>query len=477
MSSRTSLRGRATRARSFTVILAMTTAAACGDDAADDHGGDDHHHDAAPTGLAHTLFVAHEGALVSYDLATGLERPGTVTNVSGPVDLQALDDGHLIVNLGGRNEILIVDPTSMLEVARLPSSAAGGLRPTHGFLSPVLGGRQLWMTLNDGDGTPASNSARFIDVTAGSATRFQAVGEVGLGIGHHNAAFSRTRPRVVISNIGDCDDLLTVVDFTDPAQPTPVETLTAVEAGWDGVTRICEGAGRPSPHGCATSPASGKAYCSLTATGELAIIDLDADVPTFATIATGGKGGGYTQLHPAGRYAYTMQSQPRDGATGATCQIGQLVITDTTTDTVATELPVRYTGPDCATALAGDETAVAPDHTYWSHDGATLFIALNAGFGNPAARSRQLVVIDTRDPAAPAQLPSIAVGVSTSHGAGAVDGPGARAFVVNAIDGTISEIDATTRAVVRTLDVGDNPRAVATYGSAEGPSHQTGPVD
>jgi YVTN family beta-propeller protein len=476
MPSFRSVRGRALRVRSLSFAL-VTITAACGDDGGS-HGDDDHHdHDAAPTGLAHTLFVAHEGALVSYDVATGLERPGTVTNVTGPVDLQALDDGHLIVNLGGRNETLIVDPTSMLEVVRIPSSAQGGLRPTHGFLSPVLAGRQLWMTLNDGDGTAASNSARFIDVTAGSATRFQAVGEVALGIGHHKAAFSKTRPRVVISSIGDCNDLLTVVDFTDPAHPTRVETLTAVEAGWDGVTKVCEGAGRPSPHGCATSPTSGKAYCSLTGTGELAIIDLDAEVPTFTTIPTGGKGGGYTQVHPGGRYAYTMQSQPRDGGTGVACQIGQLVITDTTTDTVARELPVRYTGPDCATALAGDETAVSPDHTYWSHDGGTLFIALNAGFGNAAARSRQVLAIDTRDPAAPVQLPSIAVGVSTSHGAGTVDGPGTRVYVVNAIDGTVSEIDAATRAVLRTLDVGDNPKNVATFGGAEGPSHQTGPVE
>src|SRR5690606_32953341 len=51
--------------------------------------------------LSHTLFVAHEGLLSSYDIATGEERPGSVSGISAPVDLQALEDGSLIVNLTG----------------------------------------------------------------------------------------------------------------------------------------------------------------------------------------------------------------------------------------------------------------------------------------------------------------------------------------------------------------------------------------
>lgn len=49
------------------------------------------------TSFAQTLFVAHEGSLVSYDIATKQEKPGALQDISGPVDLQALDDGTLLV--------------------------------------------------------------------------------------------------------------------------------------------------------------------------------------------------------------------------------------------------------------------------------------------------------------------------------------------------------------------------------------------
>src|SRR5687767_10543 len=114
--------------------------------------------------VAQALFVAHEGFLVSYDIATGRERPGTIPNVTGPVDLQAFDDGHVMVNLTGRNEILIAEAATMLEVARLPSSMRGAARPVHSYISPEIGGRKYWLTLNDGaSGQPETNSALLVD--------------------------------------------------------------------------------------------------------------------------------------------------------------------------------------------------------------------------------------------------------------------------------------------------------------------------
>jgi YVTN family beta-propeller protein len=55
-------------------------------------------------------------------------------------------------------------------------------------------------------------------------------------------------------------------------------------------------------------------------------------------------------------------------------------------------------------------------------------------------------------------------------------GDGAYLFVTNGIDGTVTQVDTSTLEVVRTLDVGDSPKTIATYGTTEGPSHQTGPV-
>jgi hypothetical protein len=180
--------------RCLAILLAL--APACGDDldggdgAQDDGGADDGADDGDDDGadggeLGHTLFVAREGSLASFDLATGAERAGTVTEVTGPVDLQALSDGMLMVNLTGRNEIMVVDGRTMLVETRLPSSATGGTRPVHSYLSPEYDGAQYWMTLNDGEGEAVQNSACLVDVTEGSDSRFQVMGEMALGLGHH----------------------------------------------------------------------------------------------------------------------------------------------------------------------------------------------------------------------------------------------------------------------------------------------------
>lgn len=470
-------------------LLVVIAAAGCGEDqniGPTQDGGTD-----ASNALAHTLYVAHEGSLVSYDIATGEERPGTVTNVTGPVDLQALENGLLLVDLTGRNEILVVDGATMLEEARLPSSQAEAVRPVHGYITPVHGGKRYWVVHNDGSmGMAETNSARFIDITEGSSTYLQPVGEVALGIGHHKAAFSATKERAVISNISDCDNVMTVYDYSDVANIQAVATLTAAAAGWDGSSyaRTCDPTYQngvpPAPHGCTTSPLSGKIYCNLTSSGEMVVVDVDADVPTFQILATEGTGGGYTQMHAQGRYAYTMLEEPRElydeagGTVERACRIGGLAVTDTMTDTVVTTLPLFYTGPSCTTQLSGTPAETAnPGHTFFSPDGSTLFVTTSGGFGAADARVDQLVIVDTSDPAAPVQEASIQVGVHTGHGAGAISGTGKDLFVVHGVDGTVTHIDVATRAIVKTMAVAETPKAVATFGSTEGPSHQTGPIE
>jgi YVTN family beta-propeller protein len=469
-------------------LLFLLAATACGGDDDDDvtpqvdAGTDD--------SLAHTLFVAREGSLVSFDVATGDERPGTVTNVTGPVDLQALEDGHLMVNLTGRNEILVIDGRTMLEVARVPSSGGGGTRPVHSYLTPDYGGTRYWMTLNDGEGELAENSACLVDVTAGSASRFDVVGEIPLGIGHHKAAFSKTRARMVVSNISDCDNVMSVYDFSDPADIQVLATLTGADAGFSAADpgegefdpAFCDPTYQrglpPSPHGCTTSPLSGKAYCNITSSGAMAVVDLDADEPTFEIVETGGTGGGYTFAHPGGRYVYTMQESPREGAGGSDCQVGAINITDSMTDEIAASVPLLYRGPDCEDTLAGTPEATAnAGHAYFAAGGDLLFIPTSGGFDVADARVDQLIVVDTSDPVAPAQLESIQVGVHTSHSAGALSGDGKTLFVVGGIDGTVSVIDVDSREVTATLEAGSDPRVVASFGSDEGPSYQTGPVE
>jgi hypothetical protein len=53
--------------------------------------------------LSQTLFVGHDGVLVSHDISSGNERPGSVTNVTSPTDMQAIEDGTVFVNPIGGN--------------------------------------------------------------------------------------------------------------------------------------------------------------------------------------------------------------------------------------------------------------------------------------------------------------------------------------------------------------------------------------
>ena len=473
------------------LVLAGAPGAGCGDDDASESASctDDNCDGGVGAELAQTFYVAHQGSLVSYDLESGEERPGALQDIDGPVDLQALSDGTLLVNLTNSNEILVFDGTTMLEIERMPSSGADGARPVHSFITPVRDGAQYWMTLNDGmDGVPESNTAVFLDLTQGDS-RFERVGEVQLGVGHHKASFSATQERVVISNIGDCDNVLSVYDYSDPSDIQTLATLDAEAAGFGAADpgdgnfdpSFCDPTYErglpPAPHGCATASESGKAYCNLTSSGAIVVIDIDADEPEFSLVETSGQGGGFTFVHPGGRYVYSLQEEPREGADGESCQIGQLVVLDATSDEVVSTTPLFYTGADCSEMLAGTAAETAnPGHAYFTRDGDKLYVPTSGGFMVADARVDQLLVLDTSDPAAPVQGDSIEVGEHTDHSAGALSGDGRHLLVVNSVDGTISDVDTQTDEVIATFEVESEPRVVATFGSAPGPSVQTGPI-
>jgi hypothetical protein len=282
-------------------ILASAGFQACMQDASDDAGK-------TPAVFPEALYAAQENSLVSFDLATGRELPGRITEVKSPTDMQALEDGTLLLNLSASNEILAVDGKTMLLKARVPSSGGTAVKPVQSFITPDLDGKRYWVSLNDGSGASATNSARFLSLDPDSSKFLKPAGEIGLGVGHHKAAFSPDRPRVVISNIGDCGDIMSVFDFSDPGNITRVAKLDAQGAGFDGsdIGHTCDpskSAGiAPSPHGCAAAKANAHALCNMTGTGVLAAVDLDAAAPAFTLIPTSGAGAGYTAAHPGGRY-------------------------------------------------------------------------------------------------------------------------------------------------------------------------------
>jgi YVTN family beta-propeller protein len=469
--------------------------AACAGDADDDSSPPADDATETPAPKPEAVYVAHDvvkdaqgtitqqGTLIGIDVATGDPIGTAIGDIETPYGMQSLEDGTVLVNLSNRNEILIFDGRTMTELSRLPSSGMGGTKPVDSLLSPEHDGRSYWVTLNDGANTSESNTALFIDVNPASGDYLKPVGEIRLGIGHHQAAFSATRERIAISNFSDCDNIVSVYDYSDPGDIRTLETLSATEAGYDSSTKekTCDATESEGvsikPHGCATSLASGKVYCNTTTSGKLIVIDIDAEKPTFQLLQMSGTGGGYVKAGEGGDYVYTVQSTPREGNGGSSCQIGQLVTIDSSTDSIASTVPMFYEGPDCARALSDtDESASQPNHLKLSLDGELLFVALAPAFGASGAHVRQEVVYDLRDPANPVQLDSIPVGSSAAQRGTAITGNGTYHYVTNLDDGTVTEIDVATLTVTRTLPTAANPRMVSTFGTREGPSLPVGPI-
>lgn len=442
--------------------------------------------DTATATLAHTLFVGLDGYVVSYEIGSWERNSGAISDADTPTDLYALDDGHLLLHLTGRNEVAALDGRTMTEVSRWASSSMGATRPIHAYISPALDGEQYWFAQNDGDGTSATSSVQIIDLMPSSSTYLQPVGEVGLGAGHHTAGFSPDSQRGIFGALSDCDAPLTVVDFSDATSPVAAHVITAEDLGFDGssFSTTCDptyAAGLPvSPNGCATSTVSGETYCNISTPGEIIALDLDAP-ESWTTIPTSGSDGGYTEVSPDGRTIYSVQGIPREGDAnnpGANCQVGQLVTIDVSTDAVVSEVPMLLDGPDCTRALAGtDEETDEPNKIVINHEGSRLFVTLAGGFGDTNARVRRLPVFDLSDPRAPVQLASVTTGDSSGFLGSTLSGDGALYFVTDNIDNTITVIDAETLTVTETLAVDGTPKTVASYGDTEGPSHQHGPLE
>jgi hypothetical protein len=443
-----------------------------------------------PAQSADRLFVSGRDALVAYDLATGHELARFATPGLS-ADMVVLESGHILLNHRDGNAVLVVDASTLGEVARLPSSALGGTRPVHAYLSPPLGGRRFFVTLNDGDEAstapfaPATDStALFVDATPGSPDFLRPVGEVRLGTGHHKMTFAPDRPRAAVSNIGDCASVLQVLDFADPAAIRIVAALPAEAIGLDHREgrRPCHPRGgeagvRPAPHGTATDPVTGRGYHNLNGLGAFVGLDMRAEAPQFRLLpATRGWGGAAIAAHPTAGLLYGPQYAPREGdarAPGVACQIGQIAIIDARADSIAGEVPVLKDGPDCTRALAGTPEAGARTG-YATLAGTTLFLPVGT-LGAATMRSHAVAVVDVSVPHAPRQLPSIRVGAHSGHRDNALTGDGRLLVVPSNVDNVVHVIDAVSREVVRHFAVVAQPNRVAVFG-ASGASRATGPM-
>jgi hypothetical protein len=64
------------------------------------------------------------------------------------------------------------------------------------------------------------------------------LGETRLGIGHHKVGFSMKRPRLAVSNIADCSDVVSVYDYQNPSDIKLIKTFSAADLGYDGSTPL-----------------------------------------------------------------------------------------------------------------------------------------------------------------------------------------------------------------------------------------------
>lgn len=451
------------------------------------------HAQTPPVALDHVMLVVGKDEAGVYEIGSGREV-SRIPMTGASLDTMALANGVALFNNTGGDQVIAVDLKSGKEIVRIPASSLGATRPVHAYLSPVMAGRQFYVVLNDGveAKTPPGEAAMdssltLIDVVPGSATYLKPVGEVRLGRGHHKVAFSTRRARLVVSNIGDCKDVLAVYDFADPADIKHVKSFGPKDFGFDGSTahKTCDASGkaglRLGPHGVGTSAATGEAFHFLTGSGQIALIDIDSDTPSLRVIQTAGAGGSTAKDVPGGRFIVVPQRNPRevqDRGGGVVCQIGQIAVIDALARQLVAQTPMLYGDGSCATSLAGKpEAAASASYVGFTKDGSRMLVALGTlgGAQNASATVDLTLVFDMSDPRRPRQLAPIKT--AARQGSDIVMANGGRlAFIPNSAAGTVSVVDTQTMAVIQTVNTVAGPHRLSAFSPSAGPSKPVGPA-
>ncbi len=443
--------------------------------------------------LDHAMLVVGKDAAAVYDVASGREI-GRVAAPGGSLDTMALANGVALFNHTAGNQVIAFDLKTGGEIARIAASSLGGTRPVHAYLSPRLNGRQYYVVLNDGTEAntpvgqaPKDSSMMLVDVEPTSPTYLKPVGEVRLGRGHHKVAFSNTRDRAVVSNIGDCGDVLSVYDFANPGDIKLIKSFSAKDFGFDGSTpmRSCDETGRAGvrlgPHGVGTSALTGEAFHFITGTGQVAAIDVDSDTPSLKIITTAGVGGSTAKDMPGGRYIVVPQRTPRelqDRAGGVVCQVGQIAVIDAAKRQLVAQTPIKYGDGACKESLAGKPGAAASAaYVGFDKTGSRMFVALGTlgGAQNAAHTVDLLPVLDMSDPTNPRQMPPIRIEAGQGRDI-IMSNEGRLAFVPNSAANSVSIIDTSSMTVVKTIPTIEGPTRLSTFSPSAGPSKAVGPA-
>jgi YVTN family beta-propeller protein len=446
----------------------------------------------SPT-LDHVMFVVGSTEAGVYEIGTGREV-SRIPMTGASLDTMTLSNGVALFNNTGGNQVIAVNLKDGKEIARIPASSLGGTRPVHSYLSPVISGRKYYVVLNDGveantpqGEVPNDSSLTLIDVVPSSPTYLKPVGEVRLGRGHHKVAFSNTRARMVVSNISDCKDVLSVYDFSNPADIRLMKSFAAKDFSYDGTTtmRTCDETGkagvRLGPHGVGTSAATGEAFHFITGTGQIALIDIDSETPSLRTIQTAGTGGSTAKDMPGGKFIIVPQRTPRevqDRAGGVVCQIGQIAVIDAVERRLVAQTPMLYGDGGCSTSLVGKpEAAANASYVGFNKDGSRMLVALGTlgGAQNAASTVDLTLVFDMSNPRHPKQMAPIRT--EARQGSDIVMSNGGRiAFIPNSAANTVSVLDTDTMKVVQTVKTIAGPFRLSTFSPSAGTSKPVGPA-
>ena len=265
---------------------------------------------------------------------------------------------------------------------------------------------------------------------------------------------------MVASNIADCSDVLSVYDYSNPADIKLVKSFAAKDLGYDqsSALRTCDVTGKTgvnlAPHGVGTSAATGEAFHFITGTGQVALIDIDAETPTVRLIQTSGSGGSTAKDMPGGRFIVVPQRTPRevqDKAGGILCQIGQIAVIDAVNRQLVSQTPILYGNGACNESLVGKPgAAAAVSYLGFNKDGSRMFVAVGtlSGPQNVAATVDLVPVFDMTDPSQPKQLEPLKL--EARKGSDIVMANGGRlAFIPNSEANTVSIVDTESMKTVK----------------------------
>lgn len=436
----------------------------------------------APAGVEARIFVGNTNGTVSvieHGVAGNtLVEPIDVFSSVG--DMTSSRKNHIFINLGSTNQVAALDPVG--DTTTFRKFIPVGQRPVHINRDPE--GSRIWVQ-NDSDPTTgidtvtaACNMAQTGSVsviqnhgTAGHDDEEEEVnaGEVlatiCVGKGHHKAAFSTPTAtdasiplRTFISNI--IDGTISVID-NDPgaeASPNPnyhtvIDTIDLCDPAQETGGTCDADIATPNeagPHGMVFSEASGKIYNNNEDYGTVNIIN-PATLAIETTLDIGFAGA--THVTPDGRFVIVR------GFDSSTVT-GKLTVID-------------VTNPNGVTTH--DLVNINPGAIEFTSDGTKMYVAGSGSATRPAQRRDVVLAYDFSGlPTLPAPV-EITVGSTTagrSIGILEQGGQATHVFATNRTEGTVSVIDATSNAVVDTVQVGGTPTSLLVFSLEGDLSHE-----